>query len=224
MSSVSHAGARYATLDAEDKDSEATGCQDDYLDLPAGWIIAPHDESSINVTAAYPWGTHLLVYADGGQRYTHHPSYRSQAGETRYWVTTIHPTALGSQGTGYKVNACARRILIKALPGTCSQSGAGGPTGTTTPSPADFSSAELAHCSLGKTWKQLLTLTQTAKGRITTGGLGKRLVQRFKVWVCDRDNDCSEADNAMCFVYDEFDNVFIPWGLKRRLFPRGTSS
>ena len=38
----------------------------------------------------------------------------------------------------------------------------------------------------GKTWKQLLTLTQTAKGRITTGGLGKRLVQRFKVWVCDR--------------------------------------
>ena len=33
---------------------------------------------------------------------------------------------------------------------------------------------------------QLLLLRQHEKGRISTGGLGKKLVKRVKVWVCDR--------------------------------------
>jgi hypothetical protein len=125
-SSVVHNGDFYATLDAGDPEHSAGAvCQDFFLDLPAGWIVAPHDESSIAVTAAYPWGTHILVYADGGQRYTNHPDYQSQAGQSRPWyVGSDGDTALGTQGNSYKANACARRILLKALPDACSSSGA----------------------------------------------------------------------------------------------------
>jgi len=27
----------------------------------------------------------------------------------------------------------------------------------------------------------------------------------------DRKNECSQPDNPMCFVFDEFAQVFIPW-------------
>ena len=66
---------------------------------------------------------------------------------------------------------------------------AGATTCTTTPSNAAsiFMSKELAHCSLGLTWKQILELRKTAKGRISTGGLGKKIIPGLvKVWVCDR--------------------------------------
>ena len=62
--------------------------------------------------------------------------------------------------------------------------------GACTPSPSNplafFVSEDMAHCELGLTWKQLLLLRQHEKGRISTGGLGKKLMKRVKVWVCDR--------------------------------------
>lgn len=81
--SVVHQGVRYATLDATVKESSAVGCQDDFLALPDGWEIAPQDESAVAVTAGWPWGTHLLVYSDGGQRYTNNEDYDSPGGVTR---------------------------------------------------------------------------------------------------------------------------------------------
>jgi len=53
---------------------------------------------------------------------------------------------------------------------------------------AVFLSRDQMHCSLGLTWKQLLVLKQKkeTRERISTGGLGKRLVNEIKVWVCDR--------------------------------------
>ena len=120
-----HSGMQYATLDATSRDSRAAGCQDTYLPLPAGWEIAPQDAGAIAVTGAHPWGTHLLVYADGGQRYTNNTDYASQAGETRTWhCCSDGPTALGTSGAQYKVNACARRILIRAPAGICTDAGA----------------------------------------------------------------------------------------------------
>ncbi len=112
---------RYATLDATSKDSPAVGCQDNYLPLPAGWEISPQDSDAIAVTAAHPWGTHLLVYSDGGQRYTLNEDY-SSPGQAREWYCCGDGrTALGtsSDGTQYKANACARRILLRAPPSTC---------------------------------------------------------------------------------------------------------
>ena len=121
--SVVHQGVRYATLDATVKESSAVGCQDDFLALPDGWEIAPQDESAIAVTAAWPWGTHLLVYSDGGQRYTNNEDYDSPGGTRTWYCCSDGETALGtsSDGTRYKVNACARRILLRALEGTCTE-------------------------------------------------------------------------------------------------------
>jgi len=87
---------------------------------------------------------------------------------------------------------------------------------------AVFLSRDRMHCSLGLTWKQLLVLTQNeeTRDRISTGGLGKRLVNEVKVWVCDRDNECSEPINPMCFVYEEVHRMFIPWGLEAQVFHR----
>ncbi|EKX38199.1 hypothetical protein GUITHDRAFT_115744 [Guillardia theta CCMP2712] len=41
---------------------------------------------------------------------------------------------------------------------------------------------------------------------------------RFEVWVCDYDNRCvQQTGNAMCFVFDEVQEVFLPWGLDSQL-------
>ena len=85
---------------------------------------------------------------------------------------------------------------------------------------SSFMSKELAHCSLGLTWKQILELRKTAKGRISTGGLGKKIIPGLvKVWVCDRDSECSTANSPMCFVFEEAKEHFIPWGLKSKVLP-----
>ncbi len=99
------------------------GCQDTYLPLPAGWEISPQDSDSIAATAAHPWGTRVLVYADGGQRYTlNENSDDTSPGQALEWYCCSNGrTALGtsSDGTQYKANACARRILLRAPPSTC---------------------------------------------------------------------------------------------------------
>ena len=137
-----HGSWRFATLDATSKDSGAVGCQDIYLPLPAGWQIAPQDPDAIAVTAAHPWGTHLLVYADGGQRYTLNDDYSSAQGKpTTWYCCSDGPTALGtsSDGTQYKVNACSRRILLRAPPSTCTDAAPPPPFQEKTPSPPPIS-------------------------------------------------------------------------------------
>ena len=66
---VVYNGKRYATLsDASPSDSEA-GCENDsYRGIQGpGWVIAPSDEDSRAVAAAYPWGAHVMALADSYQ-------------------------------------------------------------------------------------------------------------------------------------------------------------
>jgi hypothetical protein len=143
------------------------GCQDTYLPIPACWEISPQDSGDIAVTAAHPWGTHLLVYADVEQSYTLNDDNNDSAGEARTWYCCSDgPTALGtsSDGTTYKVNACIRRILIRAPPSTCTDSGM--PTGTSTapslpqPTPGalagmGLSTASASSCVSDSSWKDI---------------------------------------------------------------------
>ena len=92
-------------------------CQDYWLAVPPGWELALPNADSIAVAAAYTWGTHLLVYADGTQIYTGHSDYYSSRGQTREWICCSDgPTALGTSDIGFKANACARRVLLRACP------------------------------------------------------------------------------------------------------------
>ena len=247
-SSLVYNGFRYATLDAANKDSTETACQDVFLTLPAGWQVAPHDDSSIAVTAAYPWGTHLLVYADGGQRYTAHTAYYSQRGETREWYCCSQgETALGTSSSGaqYKVNACARRILIQAVDACGDETIAGTPVATPTP-PSErqvarwfdeayavppkirnLMSEAFKHCNISQTWDEM-TASPDFKERYATGGLGKKTrLGEFHVWLCDRFDACvpSPGSDMMCYAFSEIRKEFVPLDLNSRVLfvHRGSS-
>ena len=233
--SLFYNGLRYATLDAASKDSNETACQDHFLPLPAGWQVAVHDDSSIFVTAAHSWGTHLLVYADGGQRYTAHPDYYSQRGETREWYCCSDgETALGtsSSGSHFKVNACARRILIQSAD-ACAD---GTPTSTPSerqvarwfdephavpPKIRNLMNKTFKHCNISQTWGEM-TASPDFKQRYATGGLGKKTRPgEFHVWVCDRSDACvpsswSDSD-MMCYAFHEIRKDFVPLDLNSRV-------
>ena len=231
--SLFYNGLRYATLDAGSKDSTETVCQDDFLPLPTGWRVAVHDDSSIFVTAAHPWGTHLLVYADGGQRYTAHPDYYSQRGETREWFCCSDgdtPLGVSSSGTHFKVNACARRILIQSAD-AC---GDGTPTSTPSelqvarwfdephavpPKIRKFMNQTLKHCNTSQTWDEM-TASPDFKQRYATGGLGKKTRPgEFHVWLCDRFDACvpSPWSDMMCYAFNEIRREFVPLDLNSRV-------
>ena len=117
LSSVVYKDQRYATLDAGDPFGIGVDCQDYWLAVPPGWELALPNADSIAVAAAYTWGTHLLVYADGTQIYTAHSDYYSSRGQPREWFCCYDgQTALGTSDIGFEVNACARRVLLRACP------------------------------------------------------------------------------------------------------------
>eukprot|EP01045_Picozoa_sp_COSAG04_P015849 COSAG04_NODE_1284_length_7376_cov_4.157345_2_plen_177_part_00 len=84
---IEHGGYTWRTLDGADPQggwagAPNGGCQrigydyngggdniiygePNYLALPAGWVLAPNDATSIAVVAAYGWSTHKAVLADG---------------------------------------------------------------------------------------------------------------------------------------------------------------
>jgi len=132
------------------------GCQDTYLPLPAGWEISPQDSDSIAATAAHPWGTHLLVYADGGQRYTLNEDYSSPGQAREWYCCSDGRTALGtsSDGTQFKANACARRILLRAPPSTCTGTDAAPtpPSPPTLPSPPPPPPPPASSCVSDSSW------------------------------------------------------------------------
>jgi hypothetical protein len=52
--------------------------------------------------------------------YGAHPDFAGMAGQARYWFCCWDgQTALGELETGYRVNSCARRILLKYDLGMC---------------------------------------------------------------------------------------------------------
>ena len=40
---------------------------------------------------------------------------------------------------------------------------------------------------------------------------------RYEVWLCQFSHRCANATNAMCFVFDEVQQEFVPWGLNSEL-------
>ena len=63
---VTYVNYEWRTLDGTSHTSTSIGCQSSYMALPAGgWVLAPDNADAVAVTAAYPWGTHVLVFASG---------------------------------------------------------------------------------------------------------------------------------------------------------------
>jgi uncharacterized repeat protein (TIGR02543 family) len=121
----------YEALDGTLYTNTTVGCQTDYLPLPAGWSLVPYAaDIELNVVRPYPWGTHVMVFSEGG-------SY----GTSLYSPGFHYSPSLLVQGSTYKPVACSYRILIrKEL--TCGN-GVVDPSEEYDPPPGPFSSVSV---------------------------------------------------------------------------------
>ncbi len=117
---IEHGGYTWRTLDRADPqgrefDAPNGGCQcvhgtcpANYLPLPAGWVLAPNDATSIAVVAAHGWGTGCAVLADGTAWIT--PAYSDGS----YAGNSCSSGELATSGGTYTVTGCgAGRVLAR---------------------------------------------------------------------------------------------------------------
>ena len=56
----------YASMDKQPASSSSGSCQDSYIAMPDGWGLVPYSAALVtNVVAQHPFGTHILVFANG---------------------------------------------------------------------------------------------------------------------------------------------------------------
>lgn len=104
-STVEANGFRYAALDGTPPHEQNIGTQEDFKGLPSGWEIAPNDKVVIEeVIGKHPWGTHVMLVAEGG-------GY----GTTRYYAGpgTHYDANIVSIGETYAPSTANLRILIR---------------------------------------------------------------------------------------------------------------
>jgi len=102
---------------------------------------------------------------------------------------------------------------------------------------AMFPSPATKHCTLPKTWQELITThsQDEFEAHYITGGLGRLMLpNELETWLCTlKASDINASDSsyegsaapcplptdgdAMCFTYHEAAHVFVPWGLKSTL-------
>jgi len=119
------------------------------------------------------------------------------------------PTKVGCAETGQVLAAkCTDPSAAYVLHMT---GGCGGAAGGVYPRWGEDQS--LAGCALPATWAQLTQRTENDVA-FETGGLGNLMdLPRFGVWLCEEGHACATGDSPFfCFVFDEVDKVFVPWG------------
>eukprot|EP00960_Hanusia_phi_P021753 644251-Hanusia_phi.AAC.1 len=66
------------------------------------------------------------------------------------------------------------------------------------------------------TWEEINASPK--RQNFETGGLGYLMDDNFECWVCVKDHSCAvPADPYFCFVYDEVNKAFLPWGQNKDL-------
>jgi len=109
--SVYYNGYYYAVMDGTHKHITVHSCQNYFIALPEGWVVAPYDYY-VQVNVAYSgssgtfgWGTHCVVYANGSSytTYTSSPSSCS----TNQLISDPNDESLK------KVRGCYRKVLMR---------------------------------------------------------------------------------------------------------------
>ena len=70
-------------------------------------------------------------------------------------------------------------------------------------------------CEIPKnmSWPEITYAAAQGNLAFKTGSLGVSAVSpRFEVWICLWGHDCDLDHGSFCFVYDEIDQYFVPWG------------
>lgn len=103
---ITYNGKQYASISGASPHSNSARCMNGYganqhFQVPAGWVIAPHDADGINVIASYPWGTHVMglsndcmygvsTYSQGRQFSSCPSQYFKRNGDREFWVSGCH--------------------------------------------------------------------------------------------------------------------------------------
>jgi hypothetical protein len=99
---VIYNGKTYSLLSHGATESTTQLCQEVYLPLDAGYVIAPDDEDSIYVIAAHGWNTAVVVVASGNG---YNGANYGVAGD-------LHSGGmLLTSGSTYKPVSCSMQIL-----------------------------------------------------------------------------------------------------------------
>jgi hypothetical protein len=108
---IMYRGRKYATLDGASPTGTTSGCQQEFLSIPTGWEIAPHNKWSAFIIGSYPWSSDFLVLADGSAYYTAHEQV---AGGSQAWwdYSSLKSNASNPSTSAFKPAACNGRILI----------------------------------------------------------------------------------------------------------------
>ena len=100
---LAYKGNYYSTLaDVPVDGSYNPQCQNYYITLPYGWVIASYDSNSSAVISSHLWGTGCLALANGNSYYAYY--YRS--------LGYCGSGSLTQSGNQYKVTDCNKQILI----------------------------------------------------------------------------------------------------------------
>jgi len=114
---VGYKGYEYRALDGTAPTDTSSGCQVEYMALPVGgWSLTEYNADAVAVTAAYHWGTIVVVYADGRGVFT------ARWGSP-YAGSTHGSDRLDQSGNTYKPSVCQNRILLRR---PCAAGGYGG--------------------------------------------------------------------------------------------------
>ncbi|KAJ1489765.1 hypothetical protein T484DRAFT_1779361 [Baffinella frigidus] len=75
--------------------------------------------------------------------------------------------------------------------------------------------SSVSACSLNATWDDVIRRAWLPPA----GGLGPLTEKpRFQVWLCEEGHPCANGTSAFfCFVFDEEERVFVPWGPNSQL-------
>ena len=105
---VEYNGNVYGTLAGVAVDGTDTTCQEDYLPLPSGCVLAPDTpEVRANVVATHTWSTQVMILANGAGINT--KAFRTPGDE-------FAAGPLRTSGGNYKPNGCSMQILYECGP------------------------------------------------------------------------------------------------------------
>ena len=102
----------YVILDGTSRDDTSQGCQDEYMTIPSGCVIAPRTDENIAMIAEYYWGTHGICLADGTCWWGLHGGGDAGTQDCSQGSDGFQTTTIDGE-VAYMPPCCSERILLE---------------------------------------------------------------------------------------------------------------
>ena len=102
----------YVILDGTSRDDTSQGCQDEYMTIPSGCVIAPRTDENIAMIAEYYWGTHGICLADGTCWWGLHGGGGAGTQDCSQGSDGFQTTTIDGE-VAYMPPCCSERILLE---------------------------------------------------------------------------------------------------------------